>query len=187
MRVSINRGTPNHHPWIDGISPLFFPSSYWVPHLWNPPYSTIRGWWVHLAKSENQSTFSCRLVERFGDLWIPHVTKEPPGMGKNGKSTRTSWIPNVLFFFLWWCYNVLDSIAPTVGHIWTYESSARDFWGRRMGLQWRILKATTLRGRDAGTVLVHWKRHETTWKLTEWYDGRMISDMILYSCTPKSI
>ena len=39
MGVSINRGTPSHHLFIDGLALIQQP--FWgTPHVWNPPFIT---------------------------------------------------------------------------------------------------------------------------------------------------
>ena len=46
MGVSINGGTPSHHPFLVGIFPYKpYKASIWnYPHLWTPPYVMIVVW-----------------------------------------------------------------------------------------------------------------------------------------------
>ena len=41
MEVSINGGTPRHHPFIDGIFSYKTIQLLGYPHLWEPPTFTI--------------------------------------------------------------------------------------------------------------------------------------------------
>ena len=67
MRVSPNRGTPYHHPFLDGILP-YKPSSYWgYPHLWKAPNVEIWRFWRVQACSTRRLQ---RTATRGGlDLW----------------------------------------------------------------------------------------------------------------------